>query len=86
MAMQCNLICLITREFDNERKTVLIQSMIFGAIFIILSCIFTNLPATTFEWLGTIAQFLLVSFFMYLLTFLSLIRSYKKNKDLLDDE
>ncbi|KQL56765.1 MULTISPECIES: DUF6773 family protein [Bacillaceae] len=74
------------KEFKKERKTALVQSLIFGGIFTVLSSIFINLPTNSTDWLSMVAQFLLVSFLMYLLTFLSLVRSYKKNKDLMDDE
>ncbi|GIN13222.1 hypothetical protein J26TS2_30890 [Shouchella clausii] len=73
-------------DFQSERRKIVGSSITFGFIFSLLSILVTGLPKTigdliTLSGLGVIACIL-----MFLLNMFSLHRSYKKNKDLLDDE
>lgn len=73
------------KAFQVERKTILKQSLMFAGIFTVLTAIITAVNHT-FAWIDLLALFILTFSFMYMLMYLSLKRSFKKNKEVLDDE
>ncbi len=71
------------RSYKNELKHIRRRSITFAIVFIVVYLTFGNIPSQTNEWFELIILPLLAGFFWFLISYLSLRKSYKKNKDLL---
>lgn len=74
------------KEFTKEKNHIIFKSVIFSIIFLIVYSLFFGITRTPKEWIELILLLLLAAFFMFFVDYISLKRSYKKNKELLDDE
>ncbi|WP_346243793.1 hypothetical protein MKZ19_01280 [Shouchella clausii] len=72
-------------DFQSERRKIVGSSITFGFIFSLLSILVTGLPKTIGDFLTMAGLGVIAFILMFLLNMFSLHRSYKKNKDLLDD-
>lgn len=72
-----------TRSYKNELKHIWWRSITFTIIFIVVYLMFGNVPNQKSEWLELILLPLLAGVLWFLMSYLSLRKSYKKNKDLL---
>ncbi|KAA6453538.1 DUF6773 family protein [Bacillus swezeyi] len=71
--------------YRKKRKEIIAVSLASGIIFFILTLIFSGVPEQPDEWFDSIVMFILFVFFYFIIHFISLHQSFKKNKDLLDD-
>ncbi|PEW08800.1 DUF3278 domain-containing protein [Bacillus cereus] len=72
------------KEFRKEKNRISFNSLKFIFIFFITYSLIIGIPKTQSQWIDLIILILLSGIFMFLLGYISLRRSYKKNKDLLD--
>ncbi|NPC91999.1 hypothetical protein HOO54_07170 [Bacillus sp. WMMC1349] len=78
-------------EVDNQlvyrrkRKEILVTSISSGPIFAILSIIFLGIPDHLDKWIDLIGMLFIFVLFHFLSQFISLHKSFKKNKDLFDE-
>lgn len=73
------------KEYVNYRKKSLQNSLRFGLIFFVVTFIVKGMPSNWEEAIDIIGPSILVIVFHYLFDYISLKRSFKKNKDILDD-
>lgn len=75
----------ITTEsaYRKELRVIFIRTIEFVVIFMICYLIFTNFPKNLDEWFEILSLLLGVSVIWLLSSYISLKRSYKKNKKLL---
>ncbi|MEG7283874.1 DUF6773 family protein [Bacillus sp. 0909A] len=71
--------------YRKKRKEIMAASLTTGVMFFIISILFTGYPHTLNEWLEALMLAILFFFFYFIINFLSLRRSFLKNKEL-DDE
>lgn len=71
--------------YKKKRRSMLLQAIGSGVMFFILLTIFGGFPASSNDWYNNISVSLLFMLFLFLVNFLSLRSSYKKNKDILED-
>jgi len=74
------------QEYKEERKNTVLQSLKYSCLFSLVYLIFGDFPGNREAWLDVIGLSIFVGFFMFLLNFISLNRSYKKNKELEEDD
>jgi amino acid transporter len=74
------------KEYKKEIKNIFLQSFKFVFIFLILYLIFFGVPGEQEDWIDIIGLSILIIFFMSLINYISLKRSYKKNKELEEDD
>src|SRR5699024_7648226 len=72
-------------RFKKEKRAKLVSSLIFRAVFLIIYIIFKGFPSSGKEIFDIIMPAVFATFFFYLFQYISLNKSYKKNKELLDD-
>src|SRR5699024_2821246 len=72
-------------RFRQEKRAKLFSSLIFGAVFLIIYIIFKGFPSSGKEIFDIIMRAVFATFFFFLFQYISLKKSYKKNKELLDD-
>lgn len=72
------------KEFRKEKNRIIFNSLKFILIFSITYSLIIGIPKTQSQWIELVILILLSGIFMFLLEYISLRRSYKKNKDLLD--
>ncbi|WP_257348714.1 DUF3278 domain-containing protein [Pseudalkalibacillus decolorationis] len=72
-------------SYQKEKKTILFRSLMFLITFLVASIILKGIPADMEELLDLLGPSILAAVFMYFWNYISLKRSYQKNKDLLDD-
>lgn len=70
------------KAYKKELKVIFVRVIGFIVIFTLLFMIFDGIPNGTDEWLNVIGLLLSVGFVWFITSFVSLKRSYKKNKDL----
>lgn len=70
------------QEYRKERRVIIVKSAGFTAIFILLYSAINGFPADIWGWLNIGGVSVLAGVFMFLINFISLRRSYKKNRDL----
>ena len=68
------------KVYEKERKAVLMKSISFGVLFIIIMLAFEG----TDDLLQSVMTAVLATIFYFLLNFISLKRSYSKNRELAD--
>lgn len=73
------------KEFTHEKKRIIIKSIGFILTFFISYFLVKGIPALLEKWVDLIGVALLGGLFLFLIDFISLKKSYNKNKDLLDD-
>lgn len=70
------------REYKKERKVIVIKSAGFVVIFIFGYSFLSGFPSSLSEWLNILAVPLLAGMFLFFINYISLKRSYHKNKEL----
>lgn len=71
------------REYRKELRVIFIRTIGFVVIFMTLYLIFINVPSSLNEWFEISGLLISVSVVWFLSNYISLKRSYKKNKELL---
>lgn len=71
------------KAFRKERRVILIRTIGFVVIFLMLYLTIIEFPADWSQWFELLGLLLLVSVVMFITNYISLKRSYLKNKDLL---
>ena len=69
-------------DYKKEAKVITNKTIAFVVMFLLLYLVF-DLPSGRDEWMNTIGTISFAGIFMFLIHFVSLKRSYKKNKGLL---
>lgn len=72
-------------KYREEKRSKVYGSIRFGILFLILYGILEGFPSNLQEIFNIVGPALLAAFFFFILNYLSLRRSYNKNKDLLDE-
>ncbi|TXR62073.1 DUF3278 domain-containing protein [Bacillus sp. AY18-3] len=72
------------QEFKKEKNRISLNSLKFILVFFIAYSLIIGIPKTQSQWIDLVILILLSGIFMFSLGYVSLRRSYKKNKDLLD--
>ncbi|MEI3599119.1 MULTISPECIES: hypothetical protein [unclassified Oceanobacillus] len=73
------------QDYIKRRRKVVKRSLLVGVIFFIIILIVKGIPGNWEDRLDLIALPILFTIFYFLFDYISLKRSYKKNKDLTDD-
>src|SRR5699024_9847363 len=73
------------KRFKQEKRAKIFSSLVFGSIFLIVYIIFKGIPTSGKETFDIVMPAIFATLFFYLFQYISLKRSYKKNKELLDD-
>ncbi|SIS44985.1 hypothetical protein [Salimicrobium flavidum] len=71
------------KAYRKERKVTFLRSLSFLGIFVVLYAIFLGIPSDRGEWMDVIGISMITAIIMFVTTYISLKRSYKKNKELL---
>ncbi|SHG77582.1 hypothetical protein [Ornithinibacillus halophilus] len=69
--------------YRKELKHIFVRTGGFASIFMLLYLVVTGIPNSQSEWIEIIALLLSVSLLWFITSYISLKRSYKKNKELL---
>lgn len=69
----------------RKKKEIAALSLASGLIFAILTLLFTGIPEHPGSWVDFIGMVMLFAFLHFLINFISLRNSFRKNQDLLDD-
>lgn len=72
------------RQFQRERKALIYQTFAFVVIFFILYILFMGVSTLKKQLADVIGLLITVGLVAFLSNYISLKRSYKKNRDLLD--
>lgn len=75
----------VKQRTGKKRKEITALSLASGLIFAILALIFTGIPEHLGSWVDFIVMVMLFVFIHFLINFISLRKSFRKNQDLLDD-
>ncbi|MCR1832784.1 DUF3278 domain-containing protein [Oceanobacillus caeni] len=70
-------------SYKKEIKNIFSRTCSFVVIFMLLYLIFLDIPSNRNEWMEIIGLLLSVGIVWFITSFISLRRSYKKNKELL---
>lgn len=70
-------------SYKKELVNIFMKSAIFAFLFMVISLITTGLPNNLSEWIAIIGLSLTTGFFWFLFSYISLKKSYTKNKELL---
>ena len=73
------------KKYKEERGSKIYGSIRFGLLFLILYGIFEGFPSNLQEVFNIVGPAILVAIFFFVLNYLSLRKSYRKNKELLDN-
>lgn len=77
---------IATKErYKEEKRSKAYESIRFGILFIIVYGVFKGIPANLQEAVNVIGPAILAAIFFFLLNYISLRKSYSKNRELLDD-
>ncbi|MFB1049802.1 DUF3278 domain-containing protein [Paraliobacillus sp. JSM ZJ581] len=71
------------QEYKKEISAIVNRTIIFVIIFIMLYLIFANVPSSRNAWFKLLGTLSIGSIAMFFASFISLNRSYKRNKELL---
>ncbi|MCT2534873.1 DUF3278 domain-containing protein [Aquibacillus koreensis] len=71
------------RSYRKELKHIFIRTGSFVSIYILVYLIFTGVPSHKNEWIDIIGLLVCVGLVWFITSYISLKRSYKKNKELL---
>ncbi|NIK12123.1 DUF3278 domain-containing protein [Alkalibacillus almallahensis] len=69
--------------YSKELRHIMFKTSSFAGIFILLYLVFIGVPSSQNEWIDIIGILVVFSLFWFLTNYISLKRSYKKNKELL---
>lgn len=72
-------------RFKQENRAKIFSSIIFGVIFLLIQIAFKGFPTNGAEIFDVVPITVLSALFFYLFQYISLRRSFKKNKELMDD-
>lgn len=72
-------------RYKKEKRSKVYGSIRFGILFIIVYGVFKGIPANLQEVVNVIGPATLAAIFFFLLNYISLRKSYSKNRELLDD-
>lgn len=72
-------------RYKKEKRSKIYGSIRFGILFIIVYGVFKGIPANLQEVVNVIGPATLAAIFFFLLNYISLRKSYSKNRELLDD-
>jgi len=72
-------------EYKKQRHVVVKHSLLFGVVFLIIQFIVKETPTNYVEGIELIALPIIATLFYFLFDYISLKRSYKKNRELTDD-
>ncbi|MGD6969372.1 DUF3278 domain-containing protein [Rossellomorea vietnamensis] len=75
-----------SKDYKKEKKSIILQSFKFLFIFIVLYLIFFGIPGEEEGWIDIIGLSIFIVFFLSLINYISLKRSYKMNKELEEDD
>ena len=70
------------REYKKEMKVILVKSVGFTAMFILFTPLF-NMSSSTSGWIEIIGVAALAGLFLFIINYVSLKRSFNRNKELL---
>ncbi|MEB1808556.1 MAG: DUF3278 domain-containing protein [Bacillaceae bacterium] len=73
-------------SFKLERKKILLRSMTFISLYLLVYMIFIGFPRSAGQWSEILGLVLLIGFIYSISSYISLKRSYDKNRSLLDEE
>lgn len=73
-------------SFKLERKKILLRSMTFISLYLLVYMIFIGVPRSEGQWSEILGLVLLIGFVYSIYSYISLKRSYNKNRSLLDKE
>lgn len=71
------------RAYKKELKVISIRTIGFVVIYLVCYLIFINLPKNFNDWFEILSLLIGISIIWFLSSYISLKRSYKKNKELL---
>lgn len=71
--------------YQEEKRSKVYGAIRFGILFIIVYGVFKGIPANLQEAVNIIGPAILAAIFFFLLNYISLRKSYSKNRELLDD-
>ncbi|MCP3738613.1 DUF3278 domain-containing protein [Rossellomorea sp. BNER] len=74
------------KAFVKERKIIAFKTLTFIAVFFVVYSIFIGAPNSQEQWIDILGLLTCAALIMFLSSYISLKRSYMKNKDLLDNE
>jgi len=78
---------IVTKEaYSKEKKNIIFKSVIFVVIFFVVTLLVTGYPASNGDWFDFVGLLVCVGIAMFLINYVSLKQSYKKNKSLVDVE
>lgn len=72
-------------RYKEEKRSKVYGSIRFGILFIIVYGVLKGIPANLQEVVNVIGPAILAAIFFFLLNYISLRKSYSKNRELLDD-
>lgn len=72
-------------KYTEKKRSKVFESIRFGILFIIFYGVFKGIPTNLQEVMNIIGPATLAAIFFFILNYLSLKKSYRKNKELLDD-
>ncbi|HEY4601878.1 MAG TPA: DUF3278 domain-containing protein [Cerasibacillus sp.] len=73
------------KRYKREVKIILRDALGFGGIFFVLSGVQTGIPSNLETTIDLVVPAIMGGLFFFLLNYISLKRSYKKNKQLFDE-
>ena len=73
------------KEYTKEKGVITFRAFTFAVTFFVLYTLFLGLPNSGVQWFDSIGLFVTVGIMMFLINYISLKRSFKKNKSLVDD-
>ncbi|MDE5413349.1 DUF3278 domain-containing protein [Alkalihalobacterium chitinilyticum] len=73
-------------SFKLERKKILLRSMSFISLYLLVYMIFIGFPRSEGQWSEILGLVLLIGFVYSISSYISLKRSYNKNRSLLDEK
>jgi uncharacterized membrane protein YkvI len=68
-----------SKDYKREMKKIFFQSLTFTLVFFVLYVLISGLPQKQPEWRGVIGLPIISGFLMFLINFISLKSSYRKN-------
>jgi hypothetical protein len=71
------------RSYKKEIKNIFSRTCSFAFIYLLLYLIFVGIPGDRSDWTGMLGLLLSVGFISFITSYISLRRSYHKNKELL---
>jgi|SRR5699024_4366673 len=72
-------------DYMKKRKTMVVRSLSMGVIFFVIFLIVKGIPNNWYDGIDLIAMPIIFMLFYFLFEMISLKKSYKQNKNLIDD-